>query len=107
MVVDLAREVGIVLLRTLQHYARAIRQLVRGKVDLAKAAFPDQAAKGVVPDGSKVWRGELCEEGLVGVGKLGVAGFGQRISQFCSAAERFVWCLPFSAGPAARTRPGS
>jgi hypothetical protein len=81
MVVDLAREVGIVLLRALQHYARSIRQLVRGKVDLAKAAFPDQAAKGVVSNGSKVWRGELCEERLVGVGKLEAADLGQRMSQ--------------------------
>jgi len=70
MVVDFARKVGIVLLRALQHYARPIRQLVRGKVDLAKAAFPDQAAKGVVSDGSKVRRGELSEERLIGVGKL-------------------------------------
>lgn len=81
MVVDLARKVGIVLFRALQHYARPIRQLMRGKVNLAKAAFPDQAAKGVVSDGSKVWRGELCEERLIGVGKLEEAGSGQRISQ--------------------------
>lgn len=78
MVVDLAGEVGVVLLRALQHHARPIRQLVRGKVYLAKTAFSDQAAKGVVSDGSKVGRGELCEERLVGVGKLGIAVSGQR-----------------------------
>lgn len=70
VVVDLAREVGIVLLRALENDTRAVRQLVRGEVDLAKAALSDQAAEGVIADGAEVGRGELGQEGLVGAGKL-------------------------------------
>lgn len=70
VMVDFAGEVGIVLLRALKHDARAIGELVRGKVDLAEAALSDQAAEGVVADGAEVGRGELGQEGLVGVGEL-------------------------------------
>lgn len=70
VVVDLAREVGIVLLCALENDTRAVRQLVRGEVDLAKAALSDQAAEGVIADGAEVGRRELGQEGLVGVGKL-------------------------------------
>ena len=70
VVVDLAGEVGIVLLGRLEHDLGAIGELVGGEVDLAEAAFADEAAEGVVADGVEVGGGEFAEEGLVGVGKL-------------------------------------
>jgi hypothetical protein len=68
MVVDFSGQVGIVLFRALQHHFRAVRQLVRGQVDFAEAAFSDEAAEGIVADGVQFGGGEFAEEGLVGVG---------------------------------------
>ena len=70
MVVDLASEVRIVLFRRLEYNFGSIGELVRGKIDLAKAAFTDESTKGVVTDGMEVGRGELAEERLVGYGEL-------------------------------------
>lgn len=42
--VDLAGEVGIVLLRRLEHHLGAIGELVGGEVDLAEAALADELA---------------------------------------------------------------
>ena len=70
MMVDLAREVGIVPLRRLEHDLGAIGELVRGEVDLAKAAFADQSAEDVVADGVEVGGGEFAKKRLVGVGEL-------------------------------------
>lgn len=39
VVVDLARQVGIILLRALEYDLGAIGELVSGKVDLTEAAF--------------------------------------------------------------------
>lgn len=50
MVVDLAREVGIVLLRRLEDHLGAICELVGGEVDLAKTPFAYQFTKRVVAD---------------------------------------------------------
>ena len=65
MVVDLSRKVRVVLLRRFEHHLGAIGELVRGKVDLAKAAFADESAEGVIADCRKVGRGELVQESLV------------------------------------------
>ena len=70
MMVDLAREVGIVPLGRLEHDLGTIGELVRGEVDFAEAAFANQPAEGVVADGLEVGGGKLAEEGLVGVGEL-------------------------------------
>jgi len=70
MVVNLAGEVGIVLLRRLEDDLAAIGELMTGKVDLAEAAFADQSPKRVVADGAEIGRGELAQERLVGVGEL-------------------------------------
>jgi hypothetical protein len=54
VVMDLAGEVGVVLLGRLEDDARAVAELVRGEVDLAEAAFANQTAEGVVADGLEV-----------------------------------------------------
>jgi len=51
MVVDLAREVGIVLLRRLEHDLGAIGELVGREVYFAETAFADQSSESVVADG--------------------------------------------------------
>ena len=70
MVVDLAREVRIVLLRRLEHDFGAIGELVGGEVDLAEAALANQSPQRVIADGVEVDGREFVQEGLVGVGEL-------------------------------------
>ena len=65
MVVDLAGEVGIVLLGRFEHDLGAIGELMSGEVDLAEAAFADEAAERVIADEGEVGGGELVQEGLV------------------------------------------
>jgi hypothetical protein len=48
VVVDLARQVGVVFARRLEHHARPIAQLVRRQVDLAEAALADELAQRIV-----------------------------------------------------------
>jgi hypothetical protein len=63
VVMDLAGEVGVVLLGRLEDDARAVAELVRGEVDLAEAAFANQTAEGVVADGLEVGGGEFTGVG--------------------------------------------
>lgn len=70
VVVDLAGEVGIVLLGRLEHDLGAIGELVGCKVDLSEAALANEAPKGVVANGVQIGGGELAEEGLVRIRKL-------------------------------------
>ena len=65
VMVNLSREVGIVLLGRLEYHLRAIGELVSSKVDLAKAALANKPTQSVVADGLKVEGGELVEKGLV------------------------------------------
>lgn len=62
VVMDLAREVRVVLLGRLEHDLGAIGELVRGKIDLAEGAFADEPAERVVADGAKVVGRELAAE---------------------------------------------
>lgn len=62
MMVDFPCEIGIVLLRALEHHLASIGKLVGGQVDLAKAAFADKATELVVADDLKVGRGEFAKE---------------------------------------------
>lgn len=59
MVMDLAREVGIVLPGRLEHHLGAICELVRGEVDFSEAALADEALDGVVADGVEVGGGKV------------------------------------------------
>lgn len=68
--VDLARQVCIVFLRALEHDLGAIGELVRRKIDLAEAAFPDKSPERVIADRVEFGGGELVEEGLIRAGKL-------------------------------------
>ena len=79
--VDLAREVGVVFLRALEHdlsavsvadpgllsipssHPRAIAEFVRRQVDLAKTAFADEPPKSVVSDSLQIGRGEFTVSG--------------------------------------------
>ena len=70
MMVDLSREIGIVLLRRLEHDLGAIGELVRSEIDLSKAAFANQSAESVVSNSVKLFGGEFVEERLIGVGEL-------------------------------------
>jgi hypothetical protein len=54
MVMDLPGEIGVVLLRALEHNLGAIGELVRGQVDLAEAAFADESPESVVADGVEI-----------------------------------------------------
>ena len=72
MVVDLAREIRIIFLRGLEHNLGAIGELVRGKVDLAKAAFANKPTECVIANCRKFGRGKFVEEGLVRYGELEV-----------------------------------
>ncbi len=65
MMVDLACEVRIVLLRRFEHNLGAIGELMCCKVDLSETAFADEASKRVVADCVKIMRGELAKEGLI------------------------------------------
>jgi hypothetical protein len=65
MVVDFAGEIRIILLGRLEHNLGAIGELVRGEVNLAEAAFADEAAERVVADEVEVGGGELVQERLV------------------------------------------
>lgn len=103
MVVDLAGEVRIRLLRGLEHDFGAIGELVGGEVDFAEGAFAYELAEGVVADGDEVGRGELGQEGLVGVGELcmrwSVGSIGRRVGCWGDAP-----CCVVAAG---RGRPES
>lgn len=70
--VDLARQIAVVLLGRLEDDLGTIGKLMCGKIDLAKAAFADESLESVVPDGVKIAGGELVKEGLVGIGELEV-----------------------------------
>ena len=81
VVVDLAREVGVVFLRALEHdlsavsvadpgllsipssHPGAIAEFVRRQVDLAKTAFADEPPKSVVSDCLQISRGEFTVSG--------------------------------------------
>jgi hypothetical protein len=105
MVVDLAREVGIVLLRRLENHLGAIRELMGGEVDLAKAAFANEFTKRVVADGVEVDGGELVQEGLVGVGELEVPSSVIHPLQGKGIGSGAV--APYCAVPVLHTRPAS
>lgn len=68
--VNLPRQIGVILLRALQNHLGAIGELMRGKVDLAEAAFADQLSDRVIPDRGKFRRRKLIKQRLVGVRKL-------------------------------------
>lgn len=70
VVVDLAGEVGIVLVGRLEDDLGAIGELVSGEVDLAEGAFSDQTTEGVVADRAQFLVVELVEELLVRLGEL-------------------------------------
>lgn len=70
MVVDLAGEVGVVLLRRLEHDLGAIGEFMGCQVDFAKAALAYEPSERVVADRLEVVRRELIEELLVRVCEL-------------------------------------
>lgn len=61
MVVNFAGEIGIILLRTLEHDLGAIGELMRGQIDLAEASFANKSSKGVVADCVEVRRREFAK----------------------------------------------
>lgn len=60
MVVDLAGEVGVVLLGGLEHNLGAIGEFVGGQIDFAERALSNEAAEGVVAHGLEVLVGEFA-----------------------------------------------
>lgn len=70
VMMDLARQVGVVLLGRLEYNLGSIGELVGCQVDLAEGAFADQAAKRVVADRLEVLVGEFVQQRLVRVSKL-------------------------------------
>lgn len=82
---------------------------MRSKVDLAEAAFSDQAAEGVIADRAEVGRGELCEQRLVGVGKLGaealVSSFPSRL-RCAMRCDKGVYLFPLVLQLVLGMRPG-
>jgi hypothetical protein len=79
VVMDFAREVGVVLLRALEHdlfaisvvplwdlgisYLGAIAEFMRCQVDLAKTSLAYKFAQCVIADGFEIGRGELTVPG--------------------------------------------
>jgi hypothetical protein len=61
VVMDFAREVGVVLLRALEHDLGAIAEFMRCQVDLAKTSLAYKFAQCVIADGFEIGRGELIE----------------------------------------------
>ena len=70
MMVDLSREIRIVLLRRLEHDFGAIGEFMGSEIDLAEAAFAYEPAESIVADCMEVFGGELGEERLIGVCEL-------------------------------------
>lgn len=109
MVVDLARQVRIVLPRALEHDLGAIRELVRGEVDFAEAPLADEAAQGVVANGMEVWRREIVEERLVRVGELSWAVSERRraraCARVCTVGPRPAYFVPLLLQFVVRRRP--
>lgn len=54
MMVDLSREIGVVLLRALEHDFGAIGEFVRGEVDFSETALADESSESIVADGVEV-----------------------------------------------------
>lgn len=66
MMMDLAGEVRVALVRGFEDDLGAIGEFVGGEVDLSERALSDQAAEGVVADRSEVLIREFAErEGVV------------------------------------------
>ncbi len=105
MMMYLARKVGVILLRRLEHDFGAIGELMCGQINFAEASFAYQFTKRVVDNGLEVDRGELVQEGLVGVCELEVrtsvyhAPYGQRMGR--------DFIAPYCAVPVLHTRPAS
>lgn len=65
VVVDLARQIRIVLLGALEDDLGAIGELVLGEVDLAETPLADQAPERVVADTVEVGRREFAQQRLI------------------------------------------
>lgn len=70
MMVDLAGEVRVALVRGFEDDLRAIGELVGGEVDLSEGALSDQAAEGVVADRSEILICEFAERDGVVSGRV-------------------------------------
>lgn len=62
VMMDFAREVGILLAGRLEHDLGAIGELVRRQVDFAEGALSDQPAQRVIPYAAEVLGGEFPVE---------------------------------------------
>lgn len=61
MMVNLSREIGIVLLRALEYNLGAIGEFVGSEIDLSEAALSDEAAESIVADSVEFRRREFAE----------------------------------------------
>lgn len=91
MVVDLTREIGVLLLGRFEHHLGAIGEFVRGEVDFSKAALANEALDRVVADSVEIGRGELVKQGLVGVGELrSKDGVSKCRDAFCQESDQIT-----------------